>query len=167
MRIAVASFDGRAEPSVLMELVKRYSGLTDINEIMYRLYVVGLSRAEMAGVGTICAHAAAAGDVASINLVQRGTQELADYILAVAQHLSLASGNPEIVLVGGRFQSGEIFLQPMHQAILQRLPGCRIQQPEFPPVLGACILGLQVLSFSMDDEQAHSLHKELEKLGIR
>jgi Predicted N-acetylglucosamine kinase len=167
MKIAVASFDGRAKPSVLMELVKRHLGLTEMNEIMHRLYVVGLSRAEMAALAPLVLDAAAAGDEASINLVQRGTQELADCILAVAQHLSLASGNSEIVLVGGLFQSSEIFLQPMHQANLQRLPGCRIQQPEFPPVLGACILGLQALSLSMDDEQAHSLHKQVENLGIR
>jgi N-acetylglucosamine kinase-like BadF-type ATPase len=166
MKIAVASYDGRAKPSVLMELVKRHLGLTDMNEIMHRLYVVGLSRAEMAALAPIVLDAAAAGDAAAINLIQRGTQELADYVLAVAQHLSLASGNPEIVLVGGLFHSGEIFLQPTHQAILQRLPGCRIQQPEFPPVVGACILGLQALSLSMDDEQAHSLHKQVEKLGI-
>ena len=167
MKIAVASYDGRAKPSVLMELVKRHLGLTDMNEIMHRLYVVGLSRAEMAALAPIVLDAAAAGDEAAINLIQRGTQELADYVLAVAQHLSLASGNPEIVLVGGLFHSGEIFLQPTHQAILQRLPGCRIQQPEFPPVVGACILGLQVLSLSMDDEQAHFLYKQVEKLGIR
>jgi N-acetylglucosamine kinase-like BadF-type ATPase len=166
MKIAVASYDGRAKPSVLMELVKRHLGLTDMNEIMHRLYVVGLSRAEMAALAPIVLDAAAAGDAAAINLIQRGTQELADYVLAVAQHLSLASGNPEIVLVGGLFHSGEIFLQPTHQAILQRLPGCRIQQPEFPPVVGACILGLQALRLSMDDEQAHSLHKQVEKLGI-
>ena len=79
MRIAVASYDGRAKPSVLMELVKRHLGLTDINEIMHRLYVVGLSRAEMAALAPFVLDAAAAGDEASINLVQRGTQELADY----------------------------------------------------------------------------------------
>lgn len=167
MKIAVASYDGRAKPSVLMDLVKRHLGLTEMNEIMHRLYVDGVSRAEMAALAPLVLDAAAAGDEASINLVQRGTQELADCILAVAQHLSLASGNPEVVLVGGLIQSGEIFLGPMHQAILQRLPECRIQQPEFPPVIGACILGLQALNLSMDNEQAHSLHGQVEKLGIR
>lgn len=165
MKIAVAAFDGRAAPTPLMERMQRQLGLVDMNDIMHRLYVIGLSRAEIAALAPLTLEAAAAGDQAAMALIQRGTQDLADCVLAVAQRLGLAD-KPEVALVGGLFQAGEIFVQPLREAMLNRLPGCRSGRPELPPALGACVLALQALNVSVDERLACALRQDVEELGM-
>jgi N-acetylglucosamine kinase len=151
MTMAVRTFDGRIQSSVLLEKVQQHLELVHVNDIMHRIYAIGLSRAEIAALAPLVIDAARAGDQVAQGLIRQGTQDLATCVLAVAQRLDLADRPCELTLVGGLFQAGEIFVQPLRETIQSRLARCRITWPELPPVLGAGVLALQLLDVPIDE----------------
>jgi N-acetylglucosamine kinase-like BadF-type ATPase len=157
MRMAVGAFDGRVESTPLLDLVQQRLTLAHMNDIMHRLYVTGMSRAEIAALAPLVIEAARGGDQVSLRLIRQGTQELADCILAVARRLGMAAGPCELALVGGLFRAGDIFVLPLREAVGERLPQCQISLAELPPVLGACLLALQELGRDLDPAIIHQL----------
>src|SRR5699024_4592834 len=107
---------------------------------MHRLYVQGMSRAEIAALAPLVTTAAARGDQAAQALIAAGTTALAECIYAVAQRLGFDSGACEVVLVGGLLQAGDVILQPLRAAIHALLPASRVTLAELPAVIGACLL---------------------------
>ncbi len=159
IRAAVNAFDGRIEATLLMDKVLEHLGLTAMDQIMHRIYVPGLSRSEVASLAPLVIETAQAGDRVSLALLNQGTQDLAECVLAVARRLGLAENSCELAVVGGLSQAGDIFIQPLRQAVLARLPRCRLSLAELPPVLGACILALQKLGVTIDATALQMLHQ--------
>jgi N-acetylglucosamine kinase-like BadF-type ATPase len=157
MRLAAGAFDGRVQPTPLLEAVQQRLDLEHMNDIMHHLYVKEMSRAEIATLAPLVIEAAQAGDAVSLASIRQGTQELADCVLAVAKRLGLAGGPCELALVGGLFQAGDIYVQPFKEAVSERLPGCRVTHAELPPVLGACLLALEMLGVRLDDAAVAAL----------
>src|SRR6185436_17233044 len=63
LEAAVRAYDGRGAPTALLDQLQRHLGLPDMNDIMHRLYVTGMSRAELAALAPIVIAAAADGDI--------------------------------------------------------------------------------------------------------
>ncbi|MBX2999720.1 MAG: hypothetical protein KF893_14470 [Caldilineaceae bacterium] len=142
---AVRSYDGRLPHTPLQERILAALALDDMNEIMHKLYVEQLPRSEMARLAPLVIETAHEGDPYARSLIERGCNEMADCVLAVARRLHMDEGPSELALVGGIFQAGEIVLQPMRAAVHARLPHCRVLHAEQPPVLGAGILALKMV----------------------
>jgi N-acetylglucosamine kinase len=157
MRTAVRAFDGRIANTSLLEKVQGHLELAHMNDIMHRIYLAGLSRAEVAGLAPLVIEAAREGDDVALGLVDQGTQDLAECVLAVAKRLSFTASSCELAMVGGLFRSGDIFVQPFKNAVLDRLPQCYIIPAELPPVLGAGVLSLQTLDITIDEGVSQSL----------
>jgi N-acetylglucosamine kinase-like BadF-type ATPase len=151
MIAAVRSYDGRLPHTPLQERVIAALGLGDINEIMHKIYVEQLPRAEMARLAPLVIETAREGDAQALSIIGRGCSEMADCVLAVARHLGMDEGASELALVGGIFQAGEIVLQPFADAVHARLPLCRLLPAELPPVLGAGLLALEMARRGGDD----------------
>jgi N-acetylglucosamine kinase-like BadF-type ATPase len=164
MRAAVSAFDGRIENTALLEKVQTHLELAHINDIMHRIYITGLSRAEVAALAPLVIEAAREGDVVALALIDRGAQELAACVLAVAHRLGFTTGSCELAMVGGLFRAGDIFVQPFKNAVLSKLPHCRVLPAELPPVLGAGVLSLQMLDIALDDEITQSLRQAAEEI---
>jgi N-acetylglucosamine kinase len=164
MRLAVSAFDGRLGPTTLLERVQQQLQLADMNEIMHRIYIRGLSRAEVAGLAPLAIEAARAGDKVALALLDQGSLSLAEAVLAVAQRLGFSPGRCELAMVGGLFQAGDIFVQRFKAAVLDKLPACRVIPAELPPVLGAGLLALQLLNVPLNDGVRQSLRQAAEQL---
>jgi N-acetylglucosamine kinase-like BadF-type ATPase len=145
MESAVRAYDGRGAPTTLQETVAQALGIDDMNDILHRLYVVGLARAETAALAPLVIDAAHAGDDVALGLLRRGAEELAECVLAVARRLNMAEGVIEVALVGGLFQAGDVIRTPLNDALARRLPHYRTLLAEQPPVVGACLLALQMV----------------------
>jgi glucosamine kinase len=159
MKTAVSAFDGRIDNTALLGKVQAHLELAHMNDIMHRVYVSGLSRAEVAQMAPLVIAAAREGDDAALGLIEQGTQDLAACVFAVARRLGFSSGPCELAMVGGLFRAGDIFVQPFKNAVLGRLPHCRIISAELPPVLGAGVLALQMLDIGLDDGIMQSLRQ--------
>ena len=156
MRCATASHDGRRH-SILKELVQDHLQLTEMRDIMHRLYVMGMSRAEVASLAPLVIRAAREGDQVALDLLDQGASDLAEIVNAVAVKLHFAGQDCELALVGGLFNAGDIVLSPLHVAVQKRLPDCRIVFAELPPASGAALLALKNLGVSLSITQVANL----------
>ncbi len=159
MRVASMVDDGRMPYSTLYDAVQGYLHMDDLRDLMHRMYVDGMSRSEIAAMAPLVIDAARAGDPAAVHLLEQGGKDLAECVLAVARRLNMLSAGCEIVQTGGLINAGEIYLQPVWSAILERIPNARISLPELPPVLGACLLAMQNIGVKVDKAITQSLQQ--------
>lgn len=157
MKAAVKGFDHRGPQTPLIEVVRQALGMGSMNDVMYRVYVEGLSRAEIAGMAPLIFAAAKGGDPVASKIIEQGAAELAMSIETVARTLGLDRGICEVAVVGGLVEAGGAFLDPLSSAVHQRLPHCVVRLPELPPALGACLLGLQLSGRTIDPPVLHNL----------
>jgi N-acetylglucosamine kinase-like BadF-type ATPase len=142
LRAAVRSFDGRERPSRLVNDILDLFELRHMDDIMHRIYHVGLSRKERAALAPLVMTAARDNDEIAQQLIHEAVEELALSVWAVAHQLEMHA-QPEIAIVGGLYNVEDLFAAPLRTAIRNKLPGCHIQPPELSPVIGACLLALQ------------------------
>jgi N-acetylglucosamine kinase-like BadF-type ATPase len=161
MRAAVMVSDGRLPASMLLENVQHYFGLVEINDLMHRIYVQGLSRSKIAALAPLVIQAAEAGDSPAQELIRHGAQDLAECVLAVADQLGISntasSAGCEVALVGGLLKAGDTYINPLRQAIHERLPYSQVRQAELPPVAGACMLALKCLGLLVSADVIEAL----------
>jgi N-acetylglucosamine kinase-like BadF-type ATPase len=142
LRAAVRSFDGRERPSRLVHDILDLFELRHMDDIMHRIYHVGLSRKERAALAPLVMSAARNNDEVAQQLIHEAVEELALSVWAAATRLEMHD-QPEVAIVGGLYNVEDIFAAPLRAAIKNKLPGCHIQPPELSPVIGACLLALQ------------------------
>lgn len=152
MQAAVRAADGRGQPTRLLDELMATLKLPHINDIMHRVYHIGMSRAEIAGLAPLVIDAARAGDAAARAILAEGVDELALTVEAAAHKLRMDA--PEISMVGGLQQVRDVFAEPLEHALRERIPGCKITPPAYEPVFGACLLALQQLNIDPSDLQA-------------
>lgn len=144
IRAAVMAHDGRRPYTPLLDEVLQALGIQHIDEVMHRLYIVGMSRAEIAALAPIVIRAAESDDPASQALIAQGASDMAECVEAVARKLGMDAGPTELALVGGMFRAGKITVGALERAVAARLPACSVLQAEQPPVVGACLLARQL-----------------------
>jgi N-acetylglucosamine kinase-like BadF-type ATPase len=149
IRLALGAYDGRWQ-TALLDPVRRQLGLHDLVEIHQRLYTQGISKSEIAGFAPLVVEAAGVGDAAAQQLIRQGMHELAQMAAAVARALGWAVAPCEATLTGGLWRAGDAVLAPFRTALHELLPQARVVMPELPPVLGACVLALQVAGAPVD-----------------
>ena len=169
MRTAVMAYDGRIGSSLLLDSVLRHFGLSEVTELVPRIYIPAMSRSEVASLAPLVINAAKDNDPTALKLLSQSARELAECVLAVSTHLGLSGPNGtdpcEVVLIGGLLKAGEIFTTPLRHAILDSLPQARISLAELPPVAGACLLALQGLGSSIDSRTVQTMQNSISRLG--
>jgi len=136
MIAAVRATDGRGAPTKLSEAVLQKLELTDMQQIMRRVYHDGLSRTEIAAMSSLVLDAARTGDDVALAIIERGARELAWMIETVARKLEFPR-SPRVCVTGGLTKAGAIFRKPLEAATRYE-----IIDPILPPVLGAALLML-------------------------
>lgn len=142
IRAAVRAHDGRAPHTPLLEAVLAALAIDDIDDILGRLYVVGISRAELAALAPLVVREALAGDAAALGIVQKGAEDVAELVEAVARRLDMRA--PEVCIVGGLLNTGPLIFDTYRAAMLRRVPAADVKTAEQPPVMGAAILALEL-----------------------
>ncbi len=141
---AVRDIDGRGAKTGLTDLMLSSLGISNPDQILHRLYVTGLTRAEIAALAPPVLELAQNGDAVALAILRKGWVQLSECVVAVTQKLKLEP--PEIVLVGGIATGNSWVKQELQNVILKALPQAKFSNPELSPVLGACLLaqGLRI-----------------------
>jgi glucosamine kinase len=142
IRAAVRAHDGRAPHTPLLDGVLAALNINEIDDVLNRLYVVGISRAELAALAPMVVREAMAGDAAALGIVQRGADDVSELVEAVACKLDMTK--PEVCIVGGLLNTGPLIFDTYQASILHRVPTARVKTAEQPPVMGAAILALEL-----------------------
>jgi glucosamine kinase len=143
VKAAFRMYDGRSAETELKSRVLELLGLPSMPDIMHRVYVSGMNRAEIAGLAPRVLQLAREGDETCRALVAEGARELAECVFAVADRLRFAPGELEITHAGGLLGPGSPLLSAVRERIAGWSASARVTEPELPPVLGACLLALR------------------------
>jgi len=159
MIAAVREADGRGDPTVLTARVLDALQINEVDEILKRVDAQGLARREKAALGRLVTQAASEGDVVAQQIIARGAAELAELIATVAQQLDLIEslGTVPVAVTGGLTSAGDVFMDPLREAVQRRAPQCEVIEPSLPPVLGAVLLAIELLGIPVDAHQVAQL----------
>jgi N-acetylglucosamine kinase-like BadF-type ATPase len=149
---AVRGRDGRGERTSLERLVPAFFGLRSPGALTRALYFERLSERRLSELAPLVFDAAAAGDAVARSIVDRLADELAGMARALIRRLRLGRLDPEVVLAGGVFRTGEPgFHARLEAGIRAAAPRAVPVRLTAPPVLGAALIGLDRLAGGTTD----------------
>ncbi|NCN83054.1 MAG: hypothetical protein GW947_03740 [Candidatus Pacebacteria bacterium] len=142
LREAVKSFDGRAEPSILQQLVCQHFAIQSIADLKSKVYSPPLPKKEIADLSKLCTQASAQNDAVALRIIDKTIADLENHIDAVVARLQLAVEAFECVLSGSVVELPEI-KDPLIGRLQAKYAHIRIVFSEKPPVHGALKLALR------------------------
>jgi len=83
------------------------------------------------------------GDRVAQELIALAGHELADLAIGVIRQLNFERQVFDVVLVGGLYNGGELFTEPLRAAIHAVAPGARLTRLTAPPVVGGVLLAME------------------------
>ena len=146
---AVRSHDGRDPPTVLAEKVRTALGLTDMSEMIDRVYLGGMGVEDVSALAVLVGEAAEEGDGEAIRILEDAGAELGAAALTVARKLGL-SGDFIVAPTGGAFNLG-LLKASFDEAVKQGAAQCCIISPRFEPAVGAALLALKELGVEVGE----------------
>lgn len=146
LAMAVRATDGRGRPTALATDVPAHFGLVEPLEVTEAIYTEELSERRLAELAPVVFAGAQAGDEIASHLLDQLADELAVTAGAALTRLALVHVPTPVVLGGGIFRSGDPrFLDRVAAGIRTVAPAADVHVLDAPPVLGAALLGLDVL----------------------
>jgi N-acetylglucosamine kinase-like BadF-type ATPase len=140
----VKAVDGRGPETALVAPILEALGLSNIDEIMHRIYHPRLDHMGIAALAPAVIGCAEYDKIARM-IIEHGCEELAAMVVAVTHRLHLPD-DVLVVPVGSLAISSAVFRQMLEHAILKTLPHAQIRSPIAPPVAGAALLALQQIN---------------------
>ncbi len=156
LEAVVRAADGRGQPTALSERCLAALGITDVNQIMHRIYYPRLDHTGMAALAPLVVQIAAEGDPVALDIVERGCQQLALMCAVVTRKLALPA-DVLIVPVGSLGTVNPFYRQTLERAIHVPLPNARIRNAIAPAVIGAAFLALQQVGVTLSADQLAGL----------
>lgn len=159
LEAVVRAADGRNVPTALTKPCMEALGISDLNELMHRIYYPRLDHTGIAALAPIVVQCAE-HDATALDIIRRGCDELALMVEVTTRKLSLGE-NVLVVPVGSLGTVNQFYRQALEAAILKRLPQARIRQPIAPAVIGAAFLALQHLGITLSEAELAALDVEV------
>lgn len=136
----VKARDGRGPPTELTERLLAATGCGEADDLMYRVYVLGLDRRATAGLAPEVLAAAATGDVVADDILRRAVEHLLDAVEACRAALLLE--RPPLALTGGVALA---MRERIEAALGARQVAVDLVDARLLPPLGAALLALEQL----------------------
>jgi N-acetylglucosamine kinase-like BadF-type ATPase len=134
----VMAYDYRGEPTMMMEPVLRYFGVSSPPELPPVIYDSPAEvQSRIAQLSKIVVKYAQDGDKVASAIVKDAAVELAKAAVAVIEQLKMEKDSFTVAYVGGVFESGELILATLREEIRKAAPNAEITPPLDPPVIGA------------------------------
>jgi N-acetylglucosamine kinase-like BadF-type ATPase len=154
-RMAIRSWEGREEPSMLVERVPAYLGFADVPTMVNHYLDHPLSRVPP-DLAIIVHEAANAGDALAGRLLWKTGRELGLAAHSVALRLGDLEPPWPLVLIGSVLQKGRhpIVLEGLRETLDSRGWSYQLVIPEVPPVCGALWLALDAQGIHLPMEIA-------------
>lgn len=147
LRAVALAHDGRGEPTRLTGEVMQWLALTELDDLLHRLYVEGLSRSEIAAFAPIVLRLVEKGDAVARNVLIRGCDLLARCVETVHRHIFTESEAPTVI-VGGLSQN-ETYLAAFREAVKNTGRPTSVVLPKLSPVMGSGLLALELLGVTV------------------
>jgi N-acetylglucosamine kinase-like BadF-type ATPase len=144
--LALRAADGRGAPTRLSSLVPAYFDLPDAAAVLGAVYTGDLSYGRLFELAPLLLTAASEGDRPSREAADTLADEVVAFVVAAATRLGVTGEAVEVVLGGGIFKTDDAgFHTRVAEGIRAVVPRAVLRQLTAPPVLGAALLGLDLL----------------------
>jgi N-acetylglucosamine kinase-like BadF-type ATPase len=151
----VRAEDGRGEPTALTAPILDALGISDVEQVMHRIYVPHLNRAGVAALAPIVIEQYGR-DRAATEIVRAGCNELAVMVAATARKLEF-EGRVPVSAVGGLVEAADSFRELLQRATLEAVPAADLRRPLANPLAGAAQLALGQLGVQLSSEALFSI----------
>jgi len=143
---AIRAGDGRGSRTTLQRSIPAHFGMRTARQVMEALYTERLASDRLAELAPIVFAEAAAGDAIATELVERQADEIAIMATAAIRKLRMRDLDPDVVLGGGIFRNRWApFFERIAAGVQADAPAAQIVRLTAPPVVGAAMLGLDLL----------------------
>jgi N-acetylglucosamine kinase-like BadF-type ATPase len=143
---AMRGEDGRGPRTALERLVPMHFGLDSTLAVVEAVHLGRIGEERLLGLAPLVFAAAEAGDRAAARIVWRQADEVVTMARTAIRRLGLGGRDVDVVLGGGVLQRDDAAFQARIRAGIRALaPGARLRRPTAPPVVGAALLGLDLL----------------------
>lgn len=143
IKAALSDRERSGPETALSAAVMEFFDVPSVEALATRVYSEPLSKGEIAAFAIETARVAYAGDAVARALYTRAASEIARQIAAVVEQTGLAGEFP-VGLIGSAFKAGELFVQPLADAVHELAPQARVAVVETAPVGGCILLGARV-----------------------
>lgn len=169
LRAARKVFDaelGLCPPTKLTGLFLEQAQVSDVDMLLKRYMTEKTFQKELRFLAPQILMIAGQGDEAASGLVCEFAEQIVDYIAAGLRKMEMHPEQEEIVLAGSVFKGKENpLVREVTKRVGARLPGARLVQAAFEPVVGACVMGL--LRLHMDpSEREKAIRESAAVLGL-
>jgi len=143
---AVRGQDGRGPRTALERTIPAAVGLRRPDAVTHAYYAGRLDEERVGDLAPVVFQTAIQGDVVARGIIDRLADELVTMATALARRTGLLRREPEVVLGGGVFRTHDAaFHDRVRERIGAAIVGARVVRLASPPVLGAALLGLDML----------------------
>lgn len=166
MKAAVRVADGRLPPSCLLTMVLSALGLTEIRQIVRKVYQQGMSKSEVGQLAPRVIEAWEAGDSVAGQLVDEGVRELVWIVETAGRRLGLLERRVRVTAAGGLIENAPSYRERVFGALRDALPpGSHVGLARLAPVLGAVLLAFDRGAVAHDASTHERLRRSYEKVG--
>lgn len=142
---AASSYDGLGPPTSLVDAILGRLGLREFRETIDALYAAGLGDTEIAALAPVVDEAAARGDAVACAILEKAGHDLADGVVVLRDRLRLDGTHGVVSYHGTVLEGCRAVREAFIQALQRRVPDLRIEPPKNEPLIGAWVLGREVL----------------------
>ena len=167
LNAAVRAYDGRGEPTSLVDRLLKYYNLNNLLNIIDILYSENLNIDDIAALAKIVSEEAERGDEVSIRILREAGIELASAVISVARRLNMINDNIVIGEVGSVFSSRIVF-DTFKNAVASTLKHAIIKEPliSYQSIIGPIIMGLRILGHKITQKDYERLITEINNFKI-
>lgn len=157
LRAGARATDGRGPRTMLTERLVAALEASGFVEVALRVYADHMARDAIAGLATVVAEAAAAGDAVARGLLSNAGRELGLAAVTALRTLELAASAAPVAYTGAVFEAGESIVGPFCRTVRSACPQAVIGPAEFPPIAGALKLALREVGVAFTSSTAAAL----------
>jgi N-acetylglucosamine kinase-like BadF-type ATPase len=158
IQAAIKVWDGRIKESPLFEAMLDHYNVKSGDEMQTLAYSENFGKTQIGSFGRHVARCANDGDPIAQDILREAGEELGWSVQAVAEQLGIDGQPFKVGLVGGTFRAGKYLLEPFEARIRQTSPDVNIAPVEYPPAVGAIMLG-----FCFQDKLTDSIIQTLDE----
>ncbi len=159
VRLVMRADDGRGAPTVLTDLVLAALNRPSAYELMRALYHKQIERHDLFRIVPLLFDAALQGDEPAQDLIARLGEELGVSGAAIIKRLDMQALPVEVVLGGSVFKgAGPLLADSILQTVHRTAPAAVLVRPQFEPVVGGVLLGLEAAGVIADEALYATLH---------
>jgi len=153
--LAVRAEDGRGQPTALREAIMEHFGTASVVEVTAALHFGELPRSRLHELAPVLFRVAAAGDGPATAVVGRLAEEVFLLARVALDRLRLRDQQAAVVLGGSVLAARQpLLLDTVSRRLAAYAPSANLLVVDDPPVVGAALLGMDMLGSSPDAETA-------------